>query len=73
MATFKTEEEAINWMHKEIGFDPYMDNIRIGYVHDLESLEEYGRIYNNGCCGYFDSEHITIGGRLAFIGCNYGH
>lgn len=35
-----------------------------------ESL--YESIRDEGCCGFFDEE-IMINGRLAKIGCNFGH
>lgn len=73
MLTFETEQDAIEWMHGEIDYDPYMDNIRIGYMDDDHSRTEYDWIHRRGCCGFFDSEHVLIGGRVGFIGCNYGH
>lgn len=70
---FEDEYDAIEWMHEQVDFDSCMDNIRISYVDDEKSKEEYDLKYAAGCCGYFDSDEIMIGNRVAFIGCNFGH
>ena len=42
------------------------------YNDDKKAIATYNEIQNRGCCGSFDRE-VRIAGRLATIGCNYGH
>jgi hypothetical protein len=39
---------------------------------DAEGMAEYDAKAAGGCCGFYD-RHITVLGRPAMIGCNYGH
>jgi hypothetical protein len=71
MPTFATEEDARDWMYGEVD-DPFVDNDRFYYEGDTEGTAEYERQIEDGCCGFFDRK-ISIAGRLAWIGCNYGH
>jgi hypothetical protein len=50
----------------------YRDNYRTGFEDDAASMAAYNEIADSGCCGSIDKRYV-IGGRLAFIGCNYGH
>lgn len=68
---FKTVGAAWNWLEREVD-DPYTDNHRFCYLYDPDDVEMYERQMAAGCCGFFD-EYITINGREARIGCNYGH
>lgn len=68
---FETKEDAISWMIGEID-DECIDNIRFSFLDDAEGVEQYLNQQDDGCCGFFDAE-ISVGGRLAAVGCNYGH
>lgn len=68
---FPNIEVATEWMYEKIN-DPCVDNERFAYCDDPESLGTYDEQEHNGCCGFFDAD-ITILGRAARIGCNYGH
>jgi hypothetical protein len=70
MKEFNSEAEAWDWMDS-LGFE-YMDNERFAFTHDPEEMQEYNEKQSQGCCGFFD-EKIMVDGRLAMIGCNYGH
>lgn len=71
MPEFKTEEDAVEWMCVHVD-DPYIDNVRFAFLDDLQAMGKYGEAQRHGCCGEFDDE-VTVGGRLATVGCNYGH
>lgn len=66
---FASLQDAQEWMVAEVD-DECIDNYRFAWLD--ESQAEYDAAYENGCCGCFDST-ITINGRWATIGCNYGH
>jgi len=68
---FADYEGALAWMAAKVN-DPYQDNERFSYLDDDDALEKYHQKYNAGCCGYFD-ECVIVGGKLATIGCNFGH
>jgi hypothetical protein len=68
---FDTMEEAFEWMEREVD-DPCVDNARFAYEDDATAMAVYESQKWNGCCGSFDEE-IVVGGRKAYIGCNYGH
>lgn len=68
---FTTREDAEVWMEDRVD-DACMDNSRFAYLDDPEGLAEFDRLQALGCCGEFEAE-IRVGGRLAKIGCNYGH
>jgi hypothetical protein len=68
---FESEEEARCWMYEQVD-DSCVDNYRFAFEDDAAAREQYCIAAENGCCGFFDEE-ITVAGRLATIGCNYGH
>ena len=73
LPVFATYEYAVAWMEQpEQAGDPCMDNYRFAYDDDATALAEYDRLRSNGCCAFFD-EDIIVAGRLAHIGCNFGH
>lgn len=71
MKEFNTQEEAFVWMSAEVD-DPCTDNYRFAYLDDSKALQGYTDKENDGCCGYFD-QVILVSGKMAKIGCNYGH
>lgn len=71
LPTFETESDARDWMYDEVD-DPCVDNNRFYFEGDTEGAAEYERQIDDGCCGFFDRQ-IIVAGRLAWIGCNYGH
>lgn len=68
---FDTYEDAEEWMKDEVD-DLCIDGFRFAYQDDPEAVYLYEEIRDNGCCGFFD-EDIIVSGKLAQIGCNYGH
>lgn len=68
---FVSEAEAALWMFDRID-DPCNDNYRFAFEDDDAAMIDYDHRMHDGCCGRFDAE-VTINGRLAMIGCNYGH
>lgn len=68
---FNSYEAALKRMLEEVD-DPCVDNIRFAWLDDTEACQKYAEAKQDGCCGSFDRE-ISINGREANIGCNYGH
>jgi hypothetical protein len=68
---FANEEEAATWMYEYLD-DPCTDNYRFAYLDDTKAVQDYEIQKEDGCCGFFDKS-IIVGGREAYIGCNYGH
>jgi hypothetical protein len=68
---FPSKEEAINWMYEAVD-DPCVDNTRFAFLDDAAALYVYDEQERGGCCGSFDQE-ILVAGKLATVGCNYGH
>lgn len=68
---FKTRTEAFIWMYEKVN-DPCIDNHRFAYNDDHAAMLLYNHLQNEGCCGSFDRE-VKVDGRLATVGCNYGH
>lgn len=68
---FESKDAAFAWMEEQVD-DPCVDNYRFAFEDDTQAMAEYRDIESNGCCGSFDRE-ITIAGKPAMIGCNYGH
>lgn len=68
---FDTEEAAHAFMRAHVD-DPCIDNERIAYLDDHDSLRAYDNARAGGCCGFTDVE-VLVAGRLAVVGCNYGH
>lgn len=75
MKRFKTTKEALDWMYREVN-DPYIDNERIAEVGNAAEELIYEKIWQEGCCGFWD-EIVEIGTKKKAqqykIGCNYGH
>lgn len=67
---FSSREEAFDWLQDQEY--EYADNFRFGWKDHIGSMEQYEDIRDHGCCGSTDFD-ITINGRPATIGCNYGH
>lgn len=73
LKTFYSEKEASDWMYNEAVVDEeYIDNYRFAFQDEHWSMSAYSKALSEGCCGYFDEE-IMVNGRLATIGCNFGH
>ena len=68
---FADEAEARAWV-REYTDDACVDNDRIAFLDDPAGLEAYGVALADGCCG-FEDVRVTIAGRPAIVGCNYGH
>ena len=71
MKRFSTPKEAFEWMEIVVD-DPYVDNERFSYLDDEVGMRHYNEAVLNGYCGCFD-KIVNVGGRMAKIGCNYGH
>ena len=69
---FDTEQEAWEVVYAITDDDPFVDNTRLAYKDDPEQVAAYEQQESEGCCGFVDLE-VTIAGRAAIIGCNYGH
>lgn len=69
---FATEDEAWDTVAAAHMDDPFADNHRLAYLDDPEQVAKYEQQEREGCCGFVDLE-VTIAGRPALIGCNYGH
>lgn len=68
---FNNESEAFQYMYDTVD-DSCIDNTRFAWVDDPKALKEYHEQASQGCCGSYDTE-VSINGRRAMIGCNYGH
>lgn len=69
---FDTEDQAWDAVQEEHQNDPYADNHRLAYIDDQEQVDKFEEAERKGCCGSVRLE-VTIGGRAALIGCNFGH
>jgi hypothetical protein len=67
--TFADEAEAIDFITRDL---ECVDNIRVAYAGDSDSLLKYVDQMDRGCCGSYDVR-ADIAGRMGFVGCNYGH
>lgn len=65
---FAAADKAFEWM--EEGLDN-VDNRRCTFLTE-GGIESYWVVADDGCCGSVDYV-VTIAGRQALIGCNYGH
>lgn len=73
MKNFNSEKLASEWMYNEAVIDEeYIDNYRFAFKDQHWSMSAYDKACAEGCCGSFDEE-IMVSGRLAIIGCNFGH
>ena len=68
--SFTSQNEAWNYMFS-LDYEN-MDNERFAYLDDQLQMDSYNNDRSLGCCGFHD-ETIIVNGRLATIGCNYGH
>lgn len=68
---FESKDAAFDWLEKKVD-DPCMDNYRFAFEDDDKQMQAYEQSKLDGCCGFWD-EKISINGRAARIGCNYGH
>lgn len=48
----------------------YADNFRI---FPYSMLNDYKKVKEKGCCGFFDSSVKCVSGNIYLIGCNFGH
>jgi hypothetical protein len=71
MNTFNTEQEAFTWLYELVN-DECIDNERFAFLDDAAAVAAYETAKEQGCCGSWDEE-VTVAGRAAWIGCNYGH
>jgi len=71
MNTFNTKEAAIAWVVDHVD-DACVDNERFAFVDDEQAMIDYDAKKEDGCCGSFDGP-VRVGGKLAVVGCNYGH
>lgn len=69
--SFATEKDAEEYMYAQAD-DECIDNYRFSYKDDPIALQRYDAAVQEGCCGFYDAD-ITVNGRDAVIGCNYGH
>jgi hypothetical protein len=69
--SFNTEVEAFEWLEQEVD-DPCVDNYRFAHIDDEEAMMKYEQTREGGCCGFYDTE-VIVNGKVAMIGCNYGH
>jgi len=69
---FATENDAFAWLMKELEDEDFHDNFRFSYMDDEDGRVQYQAACDDGCCGSYDTT-VEVGGRLASIGCNYGH
>jgi hypothetical protein len=69
-ATFETEAQAWDWLYERADND-CVDNTRLAYA-DRAQVRAYNAQASEGCCGCIDKK-VMIAGRLAWIGCNFGH
>lgn len=71
---FASENEAAKWMYDvRLAGEECFDNYRFAFLDDEAARNAYADDRELGCCGYFDTDRITINGRQAMIGCNFGH
>ena len=70
---FYDERQAWKWfaMTYIYGESTY-DNFRFAYVDEAGAVERYTHQRSDGCCGFLDIE-VKVGGRVAYMGFNYGH
>lgn len=51
----------------------YADNHRAYRVDDEYNKQQWQDAYDEGCCGYFDTDITLNNGEQWVVGCNYGH
>lgn len=70
--SFASEQEAWDWFDEQLGDEQNKDNFRFAYTDKPNQVASFEKKSVNGCCGSWEPE-VTIGGRTAWLGCNYGH
>lgn len=68
---FDSKQDAFEWLADELDHD-CVDNLRFCFLDDPAGVGEYEKAAEYGCCGSRDVE-ITVEGRPARVGANYGH
>lgn len=71
MKEFSSKEEAFDWLEVQVD-DPCTDNFRFAYIDDEDAMFHYQNQVDDGCCGSCDVD-VLVAGKVAKIGCNYGH
>lgn len=66
------EAAARSLMWERMDSEENVDNYRFAFKDDPAQMEEYFKRQYDGCCGFYEKV-VRIDGRLALIGCNYGH
>lgn len=66
------EAAARTLMWERMADEDCVDNYRFAFKDDPAQMKEYERRQYDGCCGFYE-KLVSIDGRLALIGCNYGH
>jgi len=69
---FQTEADAWDWLAVQVEMEDCVDNHRFAFEDDDAAMVTYNQAAWDGCCGSCDYD-IIVAGRLACIGCNYGH
>lgn len=72
LATYASVEAAREGFAIDMENESCVDNFRFAFNDDAAAVAAYEAARDNGCCGSTDRT-IVIAGRLASIGCNYGH
>ena len=67
-----TIEEARDLFNDMMAGEEFQDNFREAFEDDADAFRAYGYKADSGCCGSSDHRFL-IGGRIYWIGCNYGH
>jgi hypothetical protein len=69
---FDSEREASDWMYEVLSGEECFDNYRFCFTDQPNAEQAYEELASGGCCGSADYD-INVKGRLARIGCNFGH
>jgi hypothetical protein len=71
---FNSLEAAKEWLIAELtdAGENDIDNVRAAFYDDYSGMAEYDRIVEHGCCGSIDMD-VTVNGKAAQVGANYGH
>jgi hypothetical protein len=69
---FATEAEAAEYMYLLLDEEECIDNYRFAFRDDDDAMVLYNSLAGGGCCGSSDFD-VIVDGKLAAIGCNYGH
>ena len=71
---YSSEAEAADAIYNQLQEEDEecIDNYRFAFCDDAGAMAEYELAQESGCCGSADFE-VTINGRKANIGYNFGH